>query len=596
MFKSKFKSLLAVVLVLGVMATMLSFALTANAATTVTTWTGLGLVDAVPNALDTTVTQDATTIYGVKGRWGADYAINASEEFDLSGGFTFSWTGNYQWNHYNGYYHAVSIGNLTIAAECIEGGPNKHSKVYVIHNNNSDNLVLSPMSDRRGVTGVYGTTLTTVDIYSTKLALNFTVAVSGGKLSLTVGDSTGLSESADNVNVSDIDFSAVTFGLKSIVSDGIDWYKFTNPNLTIQDASGEDTSSEDTSSEDPSSEDTSSEDTSSEDTSSEDTSSEDTSSEDTSSEDTSSTPLEKGDAPFNTEDWSALGLSTSTSKIYGYSVGLTCTAANIIVPNAQNYNSSGRVEGDKYIDLSDGFTFSWNMGDSGWNLKREGVYLDAPTGVRSPYYCVVQIGDLAVVSTRGKGTDMAPYGSPNPYNVNAKVYLVKLDSSEDAAAVVPSLDASVPTEFGVYGTVLASYDVKDPETETTPYYGNYKRDYTLTVKNGKATLSMNETNIFTNVDVSDIYFGNANFAVKAAAGYSGGASFTSPKLVAVSGGSGGNGGTGGNGGSGSNGGTGSNGGNGVDSGDTTNLLAFIALAIVAAGGVLLTVRKKSSAR
>ncbi|MDD6283802.1 MAG: hypothetical protein PUB05_00330, partial [Firmicutes bacterium] len=420
-------------------------------------------------------------------------------------------------------------------------------------------------------------------------AYSLTVSADG-KLSLTVAGTTICS----NIDVSDVDFSAATFSVKSGVnySGGS---KYTDPNLTIQDASGEDTSSEDTSSEDTSSEDTSSEDTSSEDTSSEDTSSEDTSSEDTSSEDTSSedtssTPLEKGDAPFNTEDWSALGLSTSTTKIYGYSVGLTCTAANITVPNAQNYNSSGRVEGDKYIDLSDGFTFSWNMGDSGWNLKREGVYLDAPTGVRSPYYCVVQIGDLAVVSTRGKGTDMAPYGSPNPYNVNAKVYLVKLDSSEDAAAVIPSLDAAVPAEFGVYGTVLASYDVKDPETETTPYYGNYKRDYTLTVKNGKATLSMNETNIFTNVDVSDIYFGNANFAVKAAAGYSGGASFTSPKLVAVSGGNGGSGGSGGNGGS------GSNGGNGVDSGDTTNLLAFIALAMVAAGGVLLTVRKKSSAR
>ncbi|MDD6284871.1 MAG: hypothetical protein PUB05_05860 [Firmicutes bacterium] len=572
----------------------------------VSTWTALGMADNTGWSDGTTITVTDNAITGSNGTWdGAAYGITASEEFDLSGGFTFTWSmGDNGWNSTEtnnptkNAYNAISIGGITVASQR-SGLGDGIGKVYVVKNeekaeDNSNRVIDALWWQHHTQVGVFGSVLASkTDLAGANNVKAYSLTVSAeGKLSLDVAGTNICS----GIDVSDVDFSAATFSVKSGVnySGGS---KYTNPNLTIQDSappvssedtssedtSSEDTSSEDTSSEDTASEDTSSEDTSSEDTSSEDTSSEDTSSEDTSSEDTSSTPIVKGDAPFNTQDWSSLGLTANTATRFATEYAPSCGTATISIPNGQYYHSATMVAGDKYIDLSGGFTVSWNMGDANWNVAK------APTNVTGPYSTKFQIGDLIIIATRGTSS------GGEEYTGNAKVYMVKSDE-ENGDAVVKALAWNTPKSFVAYGTVLGSYDVKNPETETTPYYGNYKRDYSLTVKNGKATLSMNDEVIMRDIDVSDIDFNNVNFVVSATCGYNGGATFTGLNLVAVEGGNGGNG-NGGNGNSG-NGGNGNsgNGGNGVDSGDTTNLFAFIALAIVAAGGVLLTVRKKSSAR
>ncbi|MDD6284493.1 MAG: hypothetical protein PUB05_03915 [Firmicutes bacterium] len=228
--------------------------------------------------------------------------------------------------------------------------------------------------------------------------------------------------------------------------------------------------------------------------------------------------FKKGDTPFNTQNWRELGLIEKNVTKFGTEYALSCGSDTISIPSGQYYHSAAMVAGDKFIDMSGGFTVSWKMGDNNWNVA------SPPSDVLGPYNTKFQIGDLIIIATRGAS-------SGTEYTGNAKVYMVKSDE-KNGDAVVKGLSWDTPKSFGAYGTVLASYDVKNPVTGSTPYYGNYKRDYSLTVGNGKATLSMNGKVIMRDIDVSGIGFNSVNFVVSATCGYSGGAIFSNLNLIA----------------------------------------------------------------
>jgi hypothetical protein len=304
---------------------------------------------------------------------------------------------------------------------------------------------------------------------------------------------------------------------------------------------------------------------------------------DTSSgEGSSSEPEIRGEAPISTNKLTALGLNSLDGKCSpSNAVMLTDSAFKVSNSSGDgSYAGGGYIVGTKYFDLSKGFTLTWTMGDGGYNCynKTDSTWRDAASGVVAPYNSVVRIGDLAIIATRGHGKDNAPYGWPNPYQTNSKYMLVRMEEKNDTNVVLKG-----PTgwndNLGVSGTLLASADAKGDGVNfpVSPFYANPMTEYKLVVAaDGKLTLYINGTKTFDNID-SGMSFANVNFGMSAFSGYSGGVNFADFDLKAV----------------GAAGGSGSGGSN-VDSGDNSQAVAFLVVAIVS-GGALLILNKKKAA-